>query len=111
MQPEPGDPADELVEWAEVVGGDMLGGRSDFKPVEEVFPDLTAWLNHVVRRALEQAAGSAGAFAHSTSLGPCRVRVCFHDGWHESEIDGTLESLEQAVFSATDSAVEASRDN
>jgi len=37
MQPEPADPADELVEWAEVVGGDMLGGSSDFKPVEEGF--------------------------------------------------------------------------
>src|SRR5207244_549552 len=38
MQPESGDSVDELVEWAEVSGGDMLGGRSDFKPVEEVFP-------------------------------------------------------------------------
>ncbi len=112
MQPEPGDPADKLVEWAEVVGGDMLGGRSDFKPVEEAFPDLAARLNDVVRRALEQAAGSAGAFAPTQILwAPGRVRVCFHDGWHESEIDGTLESLEAAVFSATYSAVEASRDN
>jgi hypothetical protein len=47
MQPEPGARADELVEWAEVLGGDMLGGRSDFKPVEEVFPDLAARLNRI----------------------------------------------------------------
>src|SRR5207237_5357879 len=111
MQPEPGARADEIVEWAEVLGGDMLGGRSDFKPVEEVFPDLAARLNHVVRRALEQAGGSAAAFAPTQLLrAPGRVHVCFHDGWHESEIDGTLESLEAAVFSATYSAVEASRD-
>jgi hypothetical protein len=117
MQPEPGARADELVEWAEVLGGDMLGGsgngkgRSDFKPVEEVLSDLAARLNHVVRRALEQAGGSPAAFAPTQLLwAPGRVRVCFHDGWHETEIDGTLESLEAAVFSATYSAVEASRD-
>ncbi len=63
MQPEPGGRADELVEWAEVVGGDMLGGRSDFKPVEEVFPELAPRLNLIARRALEQAAGSVAAFA------------------------------------------------
>ena len=74
MQPEPGARADELVEWAEVLGGDMLGGRSDFKPVEEVFPDLAARLNHVVRRALEQAGGSAAAFAPTQLLwAPGRV--------------------------------------
>ena len=111
MPPEPDARTDELVEWAEALGGDMLGGRSDFKPVEEVFPDLAARLNHVVQRALEQAGGNAAVFAPTQLLwAPGRVRVCFHDGWRESEIDGTLESLEAAVFSATYSAVEASRD-
>jgi hypothetical protein len=110
MQPEPGAAADELVEWAETLGGDMLGGRSDFKPVEEVLPELAARLNRIVRRALEQAGGSAVAFPTQLLWAPGRVRVCFHDGWHESEIDGTLASLEAAVFSAVYSAVEASRD-
>ena len=111
MQPQPGDPADELVEWAEVLGGDMPGGRRDFKPIEEAFPERAARLNLIARRALEQAAGSVSPSAPPRLLWPPgRVRVCFHDGWHESEIEGTLESLEAAVFSATYSSVEASRD-
>ena len=111
MQPESGDAVDELVAWAEVSGGDMLGGRSDFKPVEEVFPELALRLNLIAHRALEQAAGSVAAFAPTQLLwAPGRLRVCFHDGWHESGIDGTLESLEAAVFSATYSAVEAARE-
>jgi hypothetical protein len=89
----------------------MLGGRGDFTPVEEVFPDLAARLHHVVHRALERAGGSGGAFAPTQLLwAPGRVRVCFHDGWQESEIDGTVESLEAAVFSATCSAAEAPQD-
>jgi len=45
MQQEAGHPTDELVEWAEVLGGDLLGGRSDFKPIDEVFPEFPARLN------------------------------------------------------------------
>ena len=111
MQPEPGDPADELVEWAEVLGGDMMGGRSDFKPVEEAFPELAARLNLIARSALEQAAGSVSRCVLARLLwAPGRVRICFPNEWHESEIDETLESLEAAVFSMTYSSVEASRD-
>lgn len=110
MRPQPGDPADVLVEWAEVLGGDMPGGDmpgglSDFKPVEEVFPELpelSARLNLIARGAVEQAGGSAAALAPTRLLwAPGRVRVCFHDSGHESEIEGTLASLEVAVFSAT----------
>ena len=111
MQPESGDPADELVEWAEVSGGDMLGGRSDFKPVEEALPELAARLNLIARRAVEQAAGSVSSYAPPRLLwAPGRVRICFPHEWHESEIDETLESLEAAVFSVTYSSVDASRD-
>ena len=111
MRPEPGEPADELVEWAEVLGGAMLGGRSDLKPVEEALPELAARLNLIARRAVEQAPGSVAPLALPRLLwAPGRVRVCFPGGWNESEIDGTLESLEAAIFSAIYSSVEASRD-
>jgi hypothetical protein len=63
MRPEPGEPADELVEWAEVLGGAMLGGRSDLKPVEEALPELAARLNLITRRALEQAPGTVAPLA------------------------------------------------
>ena len=93
--------------WAETCwGAAATSSRS-----RKCFRKLAARLNLVVRRALEQAAGSVAAFAPTQILwAPGRVRVFFHDGWHESEIDGTLESLEAAVFSATYSAVEASQD-
>ena len=109
--PEPGDSADELVQWAETVDGAMLGGRRTFKAVEEASPDLAPRLHLIARRALEQAAGSVLPFAPPQLLwAPGRLRVCFHDGWHETDIDGTLASWESAVFSATYAAVEAARD-
>jgi hypothetical protein len=89
----------------------MLGGRRNFRPIEEAFPGLAPRSNLIARRALEQAAGRDSRLVPPQLLwAPGRVGVRFDDGWHESEIDGTLASLEAAVFSATYAAVEASRE-
>ena len=92
---------DELTAWAKMQTS-TLDGSTEPQRIEDCLPDLAPRLRLVLHQALEQASKEfpgVSSVRPEILWAPHRVRVEVDGTSHETEIDDSLQSLEEALVS------------